>query len=504
MSLENVLSMVDAPKAQPETFLSPQARTEGERAAKARFFAVLAEDPQAVARARSEASEAFKNAASAIMLADTQPAPVVLTATERRSNDVALLTAQGFAMRETTHAAGIGVSAYDDANTRKIKLAREQFDRMPGTVEACAAIVAAVEAEARGDRETTLGAIEWQADGLAKIDGDTVALTERALSGVVTRIGCGGHAYLASACSPALRSANLAAQIGQRNVHDAPIVLRERTGKSGRIAYASVSKGYAAYDADKIAQAVAMALPDTRASIVYDGERVKIEALSHTTVSPDQMISGETFRVGVRVSSDDTGGGSIKIDGIAFQAVCRNMSIINVAAVPFARVRHVGSVAQLAEQVRNGLADARHAIAPFLARWNAACSEELRERAQSVATKTLPRSDADFIRGVFANLIDTKQVTLPGYRGEAALSKLADAWTADVSSATSQTRTSRAAIVNAITRAAHEIELSDAFDSDEIERSACSLLWLAKGRNQAPALDYLDPELMGKRGDASA
>lgn len=525
MSILDTIEPSAAAQREPEIPLA--IRTAATERAKQVYYEARARgvaDGPAQDQARA-AAVAFTSSAMEAMVRDDSThgrtsQPVVEADRARAIADVQLLGAKGLALAPTLYT--IGSRVVSDGVDRAREL-RAEFDRLPSTVDGCAQIVQRVTSERRADEATTLGGIQWHDDGTITIQGgptdgpvrmasgatmtgrfggsgSRVALSDRALSGIVSRIGCGGHRYLAE-CEAPLRAHNIREQIADRARGSEPLVLRTRNQNGQRVAFSAVSESYQPFDADKTAAAIALALPETRAAIKYDGDRLTCDALSHSTVQPERYVTGEVFRVGVRVSTDDTGSGAIKIDAVAFQNACLNLIIINVGALPVARIRHVGDERKLARAVAEGLRDARSAVAPFLARWNAACSEDLRARAESIATKTLPVGASDLMRGIFAGLLDGG-LSLPGRPREATINDLVSAWERDHSSATATIATSRAAVVNAITRAAHEISFEDPFSSAELERTAAELLWPSRGRKDPAPLVYLDPELLGKRGDA--
>jgi len=282
------------------------------------------------------------------------------------------------------------------------------------------------------------------------------------------------------------------------NGKDEQVKLRVRratlTKGASHEVFAAVTESYTAFDGDKVAEAMRRALDgiEARGTTRYDGERSSFDAFIHTTVQPERFVAGEVFRVGISLTTSDVGGGSIVVRSVAYQNLCRNLIIIDVAALPIATIRHVGNGDALARKFRDALTKAKNSIAPFMVAWNAACQEKL---------AIVDGSEKKTIAGVFAGLIDDG-FRLPGYQVKETIDRLVRAWEADESSATIGGRVSRAAVVNAITRAAHELTFDDPWAVDSLQESASRLLWNRPGGSK-PSLAWIDPAAVIDRARTS-
>jgi hypothetical protein len=247
---------------------------------------------------------------------------------------------------------------------------------------------------------------------------------------------------------------------------------------------------------DKVAAAIAKAAPEgARGSVKYDGTRSRFEVLFQSTVQPEGFVAGEFFRVGVHVTTGDTGGNSVIVRAVVWQHLCLNLIVIDQCSLPVASLRHIGTVMELRRKFEGAFNKALKAINPFMVAWGYARQDDVVERARGTTEAPIPTDPREAVRGIFAGLLEREAVTFKGKKPGEVLDALVAAWEKDESSAVTATRTSRAAIVNAVTRAAHEWSLDDPWAEDELQREAGALLWGRKGRPPAP-LTYLDPEVL--------
>jgi hypothetical protein len=268
------------------------------------------------------------------------------------------------------------------------------------------------------------------------------------------------------------------------------IVLRTReVPESGREVYAAVSGGYAAFDADKVARALNLAMPDgAKMRVEYDGFRSRFDVLFHSTVAPADFVAGEFFRAGITIRTDDTGGGSLRGQTFVEQNLCLNLIIIDKAVQPLFVLRHLGSVEKLAEKFREGLGAAQDTLAHFLTAWGFARKDDLVvDAAARGEFEDMDPTDAglisvsDYFTGFANGLIERELVPLRA-RGGATARDLRRMFVDDTSSdGPGSGRVTRAGVVNALTRYAHRVEV-DPFRAAETERAAAALLWPTRGR----------------------
>jgi hypothetical protein len=373
-------------------------------------------------------------------------------------------------------------------------------------------------------------------DGEIDLPGGRYAIGRDAFGDLCTRLGFGGGGYLAN-CPPDLRAFNvnhhrgIAAAHEERNeasiAHlrtlDARIAaltgksppaldrgrdsikLRVRDHGDGAEVFAAVGPSYAAFDVDRGAEAVALASPsDARGAVQYDAatSRTRIDVLFHSDVRPEAFVAGEVWKAGIQVRTDDTGGGSLRVDAVVFQNLCLNLIIVNRMAQPIARIRHIGSVRELARRFRTALAEAQDKLGAFIRAWGYGSAEDVIARI-AATTADVPRDPREALPGIFNGILSAEKVKIPGAR-DRAIAALVAAWEFDDSSARMSPEAqrvggvTRTAIINAFTRVAHTLAFDDPFADDEIQRDAGSLLWASRGDVPA-ALPYEPVIVTAKR-----
>jgi len=412
--------------------------------------------------------------------------------------------AGGFTPAQPLYSRGTMVVQIGVENARQ---ARQEFDATPTVDECVEGFLADVALEDR--RDMVVGdTMRMDKGGRLVLPGDGARLTinERAFTPLCSRLGFGGGDYLAG-CWPELRAINVNRWMDTyQKAHEAEVaealaerkeppearavVLRTRTvPASGREVYAAVSGGYAAFDSDKVARALRLAMPDgARMRVQYDGFRSRFDVLFHSTVQPDQYVAGEFFRAGITIRTDDTGGGSLRGQTVVEQNLCLNLIVIDKAVQPLFVLRHLGSVEKLAEKFREGLGAAQDTLAHFLTAWGVARKDDLvADAAARGEFEDMTPADAglilvsDYFTGFANGLIERELVPLRA-RGGATVRDLRRMFVDDTSSdGPGSGRVTRAGLVNAVTRYAHRVEV-DPFRAAETERAAAALLWPTRGR----------------------
>jgi hypothetical protein len=177
-----------------------------------------------------------------------------------------------------------------------------------------------------------------------------------------------GARYLAEKCDGSLRAVNVNRQL--RKTPNRTLTLRTRKGEDhdARTVYATVTPAYAPVDTDRVLQAVEPHLAEARTEMVYDGSGVKATALW----MPDQVVdlaAGDIFKAGVRVETDDTGRGRIRVSAVVVRNRCLNLLIIGEGTVETVSAVHKGSPETILNRVAQGIGEARAKIGDFLQAW---------------------------------------------------------------------------------------------------------------------------------------
>lgn len=405
----------------------------------------------------------------------------------RSAADKAAAIAAGFSPADPLFERGTRVIQLGVENAKR---SRVEHDAKPRVAEYCADLVARVAAEKRTDRVVAVSELGMNKAGQLTRGGNAVAVTEDAFLSMMSRIDVRGARYLAAMTDVERRALNVTADLREYVAKDAEacstdpdgkkkpaaLNLRLRKTSKGPECFAVTSPAYAAFDVDKIAEALALAAPEeARGTVVYDGSKAKFEVMFHSTTAPENYVAGEYFRAGVHISTDDTGKGGIKVRAMICQNLCLNLIILDESAVEIASLRHIGSVEKLAAKFRSAFAKALESIDHFLNQWGYATKEDLRETAQKQAEVDYDLSVEEVMRGTFNALIEEGNLGLPKRNRLDVVDGLMAMWEADESSATSTFGASRAAAVNAVTRWAHEIN-DDAWREDELQSAAGALL----------------------------
>lgn len=435
----------------------------------------------------------------------------------RSQRDVDALRAKGFAMAEPIYDRGTMVVQVGIDNART---ARAEYDALPLVSKVCDDVAAKIRGENRRMVEVLARDVSMDRDGRVLLgSAGAHAITENGFASMVARLGYNGAQYLTS-CPTHLRAHNvndwrriitaneeqaIAESIDHRWDNDKAKVVepkklaaRVRDGRGSRQAFAFVSPQYPAFDGDLVAEAFKQAMPaDARGSARYDADTTgtRLEALFHSTVAPEHFVAGEVFRTGIRVRANDSGDGSIVVRAIAFQNLCLNLIVIDRKCKEIARIRHVGSIEKLAIEFAKAMAKAKAALGPFLHQWGYACNEDIVGMLRAENVK-LPDSDEAVMRGIFAGLLKNKAIRFPRTPGKgkaAVVDSLIAAWRADESGAVQKHHgITRAAVVNAITRAAQGwLDALDPWASDALELDAARLLWGTTSDKPAP-LTFVD------------
>lgn len=421
-------------------------------------------------------------------------------AAERPSNkaravvDEMVAKANGFSPKDPVYAIGTAVNETGVENATRSQI---EHEAKPRARQMCQKLSARVRAEKRYDLTPILpGMTRMNEAGLLALpasygDHSRLPMTTRTFHALMTRMPCpSGTSYL-DACPPKLRASNYnywATRLHEDvQAQQREVVLRTRLVDGQRVVYAAVSPGYASFDADKIADALALAFPeDARGSLDYTGERLRIEGLWHTDVKPEDFVAGEFFKAGVIITSDDAGGGSLRVRSVLWRNLCLNLIILDQAIGVDVRIRHSGSVELLAAKFSQAFGEALNSIAPFRRAWGAARAEQgdaLKQRVQGTTSEDLGSLPIEAVLpGIFAGIIKRDLVPVRG-RVQDTVPRLLEMHRQD--EAAQAYGVSRASIVNAFTRYAHVVE-TDPFHADEIRAGAGALLSGHRGRSPAP------------------
>lgn len=297
--------------------------------------------------------------------------------------------------------------------------------------------------------------------------------SERALDGLAAHVTPGGASYLKQ-CPADLRADNLnhwlsvahnvdaraSKKAGHEVTKPRELTLRTRARKGGeREIFSVVGPKYAAFDVDRVAREAAAGIGgDARGTITYDGYKMTLDAMFHSNIAPENAVAGEFFKGCVRVQAADDGSGSVKVSLGLWRNLCRNLIIVDFDKVLVGSRRHVGATT-IASDVTNLMESASERIALMVGKWSEASTEDV-----------LARYDLQDVDQVFRGLVINGCVTAPNVKPEDMIKRLHESWEREPGY-------SKTAILNAITRSAHEHTWSSWADTEELESQAGELLY---------------------------
>jgi hypothetical protein len=396
----------------------------------------------------------------------------------RAEADEARAREAGFAPRTPLYATGTRVNEWGVDNARA---SRRAWSRMPHVSQALADLAAEVDAEVRHDREVDAGELRFDKRGhLVLPGGERVRIESPAFGQLCDQLKLpkGAKHYLA-ACDPELRARNANQWLSgqQPRWQSSPIKLRLRNlAGAATSLYAAVGTRYQDYDTNVVARQLADALADTegRAEVYYDGRRFQADILWHSDVQPEHYVAGEFFKAGLRVRSNDAGGGSLSGSAMLWRNLCLNLIILDESHIPLFRLRHAGLEANLHARLGAGIQAGLDAVDGFIRHWDAAREDAL-QTALHIDTGA-PVGDvsaSELVWGLFMGA--QAESRLPVSRGQ--VKGLMEAWEIEP-------ELNRAGLVNAATRYAQRL---DPFQAHELEQAAGTLLTSHRALSWAPS-----------------
>lgn len=381
----------------------------------------------------------------------------------RAKADEAAAKAAGFSVAPPVYEIGSLVNAIGVENFRA---SRSEYEAMPSVAEACEKLIKQVASECRSDLVVRAVDLQMLEDGRVTRGTGALPLSERALTGLAGFVTPGGGGYLRE-CPPDLRAINVNHWLENAYVLDVratrvahetwmeegsigehpgdvmrprELTLRTRTNHSskGREIFAIVGPKYSPFDVDQIAERV-MNNPnipdDARCEIVYDGYKSRIDVLFHSNVQPEKVVAGEIFKAGFSLRGADDGTGSIWGEAMVWRNLCLNLIIIDHAQETVMRRRHVGD--DIDKAVDQGIQACMKRVQYFADAWS-----------DSRAVNVVEKYDMQ-VEELLQRLVANKTLHVPNVKPVTMFENLHSAWKAEPGH-------DKTAIVNAVTRAAHE------------------------------------------------
>lgn len=407
-----------------------------------------------------------------------QPIPVVddasvcATGAARAKSDEDTAKSLGFSPEPPVYEIGTKVNAIGVANFRQ---SRTDWDALPSLPELARTFSDLVRREQRADSVVKVPECQLHSRGNFRApDGQFYMMSNRAVDGLATHVTPGGASYLKQ-CPPDLRATNLnhwmrnafqrdakeSKRLNREVTRPREMTLRTRARKGGmREVYAVTGPKYVPFNVDQVAVQAARGIGgDARGDLKYDGYRMTLDAVFHSNIQPENAVAGEFFKGTVRIQAADDGTGAINVKLGLWRNLCRNLIIVDFDTVLVGSRRHIGKAQNIEGDVATLMAQASERIHLMVGKWSEASTENV-----------LQRYDLTDVDEVFKGLVLNGCVTAPGVSRDELITRLHTAWE-------KERGYSKTAILNAVTRAAHENTWSSWADSEEMESQAGELLY---------------------------
>lgn len=349
------------------------------------------------------------------------------------------------------------------------KLAREarKFAKLPALADAAAAHCAVIAAEARRTSEVQLAG--WRLD----IDGK--------LRGVEAAPGRGLR-FTSSAVSIADHAIKQAAGYATTDTGPNPNTwlgsipgtnrLRARTRTDGkREAFAvqgpESKRGYVEFDSDAVITEAARQLAHLglKADVRYSEESTRMSARLFVQAPIDIPAFtgvGRVHQAGVLLRCADNGSLSIQADSFIIRVRCLNATLVRAKGGKKTRVRHVGNVSRIGEELVAALDQVSEVIPELTSLWQRAAVEHYVDKASGTQ---IGMQDA------FERLVSAGHLPKGGLGVAGAVEAYMSAWRAEESPANAM------GVIMAAQRAAHETTWRSQWAEDEVNEAASALLY---------------------------
>lgn len=378
---------------------------------------------------------------------DTTYSPI---AAKRIAEQARIAAASGFSLPDPLFAPGTRVISVGEDN---FAAERAAVAELPTFDSARRALTSRIANEDRKDLVVTHADLAMYHDGSILVNGVQHSIQKDAFSAFATRAGFGcGTQYLVQRCDPARRAYNVNQEIWTLDPALGFKLRTRRTANGERSIYAVTSPQYAAVDAPEVLAAAAAAIGDANAEITYDGSSTRATCLW----MPDTVIdlaAGDIFKAGIRISTDDTGRGRIRVEAVLFRNLCLNLIIIGEASKTTLDQVHRGDTGDIVSRIKAAAESAAKCIDPFLDMWGKARKVRVEDPIEALRSLVYGGALAPATKG----------------EREGALAALTAAFAVEPGN-------TLADLVNAATRAAHESTDLEADYRDFLERRAASLV----------------------------
>lgn len=376
-----------------------------------------------------------------------------------------------------------------DSGEKTYRRSRAAFDNRPLLDDSAVEALDAYKAQDRREYEINLHDLSMSGQGRVVYSGagrgfgqagteDAVDISQVALGQMMSKLGAeGGAASYLMSCPRTLRAENVNTwvKLSDLTSKDKPTLIRtmmmqpvaevtevvERLPPPTRTAYAVLAPKYNIRDLPQVLpvfqeKLAALGAVGARGEYKLVGPKWKFSATFHAAIEATELRVGDIFRGVVWVQGVDDGTGSVRVGVGIERARCRNLTTIWARDVQGLRHNSVNFDQRLAAL----LDQAVKAIGGFAEKWAAAERDSIYDGVYSDLSP----------ERVFGALVKRGLVKVPGVSKEEMVAALCSAWAVEPGY-------TRADIVNAVTRAAHETSWKSPWAQEELEAQGGQLLY---------------------------
>ena len=231
--------------------------------------------------------------------------------------------------------------------------------------------------------------------------------------------------------------------------------LRTRKYRNRNEVFAAVSPRFQTFDANVACKEFAKHCHETgKGEIKYDGRKWKFTSTVMTDLEP---VVGEIFEARSFITGADDGSMPVIVGSEVVKVRCKNLTVLSSEITD--SVKH--SCRSMAERIENLMQKANARINDFAEGWKKASTESFAD----------PEMIEQYgIDKLFKLLVDRKYVIAAGADDTTMVNRLMSAWATEPGY-------TKAAVLNAITKAAHVNTWQNPWTSEEISEQAGELLY---------------------------
>lgn len=376
-------------------------------------------------------------------------------------------------------------TAVIDLGYQNLATERRKWEQQPLVENASNDIATAIRNEQRENIQVRIGDIHMQEDGLLRVGGDVLPFEAKGFkllaSSVYGETMTGRGQVFAAAGNyllslpPDERAWNVNRGLARANAGDT-VVLRTRVVENRRQVFATVSDGYATFDADRVLELIGKVLHGKgyRGEVGYDSGTTDlyVDATYHAPSNVQDFAAGDVFKVGFRMRSNDSAGGSINGGGAAWWNGCLNMIVIEDSQGGSFRVIHRGDMRDVVSKMQANMSKMQPVFERFAKRWGIISEAPVKSTPLWGTTyATVPAALTGIVE---AGRLDVKQ------NPDDVVKALLAAWAKEPGDTVES-------IIRATTRAAHEQLVDDCIRDTWERRSGALVPVLARFAEQAHA-----------------